>query len=102
MSSGYSGYRQKKANPATGVVKMRSFVLGWICGVRICGMQICTPFHWKGADLRNADLHALPLVHLRGGLTRTEWDQATAKQRAAAAVLLTGADLREAHLEEAE
>lgn len=56
----------------------------------------------RGADLRNADLHALPLVHLRGGLTRTEWDQATAKQRAAAAVLLTGADLREAHLEEAE
>ena len=56
----------------------------------------------RGADLRDADLHALPLARLRGSLTRTEWEEATAQQRAAAAVLLTGADLSEAHLEEAE
>src|SRR6266516_6562575 len=56
----------------------------------------------RGADLRYVDLHALPLARLRGSLTRQEWDDATAEQRAAAAVLLTGADLSEAHLEEAE
>ena len=55
----------------------------------------------RGADLRYVDLHALPLAHMRGSLTRTEWDQATEEQRAAAAVLLTGADLSEAHLEQA-
>jgi uncharacterized protein YjbI with pentapeptide repeats len=56
----------------------------------------------RGADLRDVDLHALRLSRLRGSLTRTEWEEATAHQRAAAAVLLTGADLSEAHLEEAE
>ena len=56
----------------------------------------------RGADLRYADLHALPLARLRGSLTRTEWDEATEEQYTAAAVLLTGADLSEAHLEEAE
>ena len=56
----------------------------------------------RGADLRYADLHALPLARLRGSLTRKEWDEATEEQCAAAAVLLTGADLSEAHLEEAE
>ena len=56
----------------------------------------------RGADLRNVDLHALPLTYLCGSLTREEWDEATAEQHAAAAVLLTGADLSEAHLEEAE
>ncbi len=56
----------------------------------------------RGADLRYVDLHALPLVRLRGSLIREEWDEATAEQRAAAAVLLTGADLSEAHLEESE
>src|SRR5439155_12820512 len=56
----------------------------------------------RGADLRYVDLHALPLARLRGSLTRQEWDDATAEQRAAAAVLLTGADLSEVHLEEAE
>src|SRR5260221_10613534 len=55
----------------------------------------------RGADLRDADLHALPLARLRGSLTREEWEEATAQQRAAAAVLLTGADLSEAHLEQA-
>jgi uncharacterized protein YjbI with pentapeptide repeats len=55
-----------------------------------------------GADLRYVDLHALPLARLRGSLTRKEWDEATEEQRATAAVLLTGADLSEAHLEEAE
>ena len=43
----------------------------------------------RGADLRYADLHALPLAHLLGSLTREEWDEATAEQRAAAAVLRT-------------
>ncbi len=56
----------------------------------------------RGADLRYADLHTLPLTHLHGSLTRKEWDGATAEQRADAAVLLTGADLREAHLEQAD
>jgi uncharacterized protein YjbI with pentapeptide repeats len=56
----------------------------------------------RGADLRYVDLHALPLAHLRGSLTREEWDEATEEQRAAAAVLLTGADLSGAHLEEAQ
>ncbi len=56
----------------------------------------------RGADLRYADLHALPLARLRGSLTREEWEDATEEQRAAAAVLLTGANLSEAHLEEAD
>src|SRR6266852_4606667 len=56
----------------------------------------------RGADLRYADLHALPLAHMRGSLTYEEWDKATTEQRAAAAVLLTGADLSEAHLEKAD
>src|SRR5260370_130547 len=55
----------------------------------------------RGADLRYEDLHALPLTRLRGSLTRAEWDEATEEQHAAAAVLLTGTDLREANLEEA-
>ena len=55
----------------------------------------------RGADLRYVDLHALPLARLRGSLTRQEWDEATEEQRAAAVILLTGADLSEAHLEEA-
>src|SRR6266849_4264181 len=53
----------------------------------------------RGADLRYADLHALPLAHMRGSLTYEEWDKATTEQRAAAAVLLTEADLSEAHLQ---
>ncbi len=56
----------------------------------------------RGADLRYVDLHALPLARVHGSLTREEWDGATEEQRASAAVLLTGADLSEAHLEEAE
>lgn len=56
----------------------------------------------RGADLRYVDLHALPLTHLRGSLTRAEWEEATTERRTAATVLLTGADLSEAHLEEAE
>jgi len=43
----------------------------------------------RGADLRYVDLHGLPLARLRGSLTREEWEDATAEQRAAAAVLLT-------------
>src|SRR6266571_2927830 len=53
----------------------------------------------RGADMRYADLHALPLTRVLGSLTRQEWDEATGEQRARAAVLLTGADLSEAHLE---
>src|SRR5947209_1200036 len=53
----------------------------------------------RGADLRYVDLHALPLARLRGSLTRQEWDEATEEQRAAAVILLTGADLSEARLE---
>jgi uncharacterized protein YjbI with pentapeptide repeats len=56
----------------------------------------------RGADLRYFDLHALPLTRLRGSLTRAEWEEATEAQRAAAVVLLTGAELSEVHLEEAE
>jgi uncharacterized protein YjbI with pentapeptide repeats len=56
----------------------------------------------RGTDLRYVDLHALPLARLRGSLSREEWDEGTEEQRAAAAVLLTGADLSEAHLEGAE
>ena len=55
----------------------------------------------EGLDLRYEDLHALPLARLRGSLSRKEWDEATADQRAAAAVLLTGADLSEANLQAA-
>jgi uncharacterized protein YjbI with pentapeptide repeats len=56
----------------------------------------------RGADLRYTDLHALPLSRLRGSLTHHEWEKATEEQRVAAAILLTGADLSEAHLEEAD
>jgi S1-C subfamily serine protease len=38
-------------------------------------------------------------ARLRGSFTREEWEEATEEQRAAAAVLLTGADLSLAHLE---
>jgi hypothetical protein len=54
----------------------------------------------RGADLRYADLHALPLARLLGSLTREERAEATEEQCAAAEVLLTGVDLSEAHLEE--
>src|SRR5205085_2924485 len=53
----------------------------------------------RGADLRYVDLHGLPLARLLGSLTREEWEDATAEQRAAAAVLLTGADLSGARLD---
>lgn len=62
----------------------------------------CWKLDARGADLRNLDLHALPLTGFHGSLTREEWDEATAEQHAAATVLLAGADLSEAHLEEAE
>jgi len=40
----------------------------------------------RGADLRYVDLHGLPLARLRGSLSREEWEDATAEQRASAAV----------------
>ncbi len=57
-----------------------------------------------GLDLRGADLHGvnlrnLPLVRMRGGLMRDEWQLATLEQRDIAGVQLEGADLSEAHLE---
>ena len=56
----------------------------------------------RGADLSYIDLHALPLAHLLGSLTRAQWDDSTEEQRARATLLLTGVDLSEAHLEGAE
>lgn len=56
----------------------------------------------RGADLRYADLHPLPMSHLQGSLTPQEWEEATTGQRSAATVLLTGANLSEAHLEYAD
>lgn len=62
----------------------------------------CIGLDLRGADLRCADLHALPLTSLHGSLTQKEWNEATEGQRTAATILLTGADLSEAHLEYAE
>lgn len=56
----------------------------------------------RGADLRNIDLHGLPLKSLRGSLTREERDEVAEEQHVTATVLLSGADLSEAHLEQAE
>ncbi len=56
----------------------------------------------RGADLRYTDLHALPLARLLGSLTRAQWDESSEEQRASATLLLTGVDLSEAHLEQAE
>ena len=66
----------------------------------------------RGADLRLADLHRLPLSGLRGGLSAEYWPKATIEQRERAAVhleganlnraILDGASLRSAHLEGAD
>ena len=53
----------------------------------------------RGADLRQVDLHGLPLARLYGGLRWEQWDAATVAQRDAAGIHLEGANLREAHLE---
>jgi len=56
----------------------------------------------RGVDLRQADLHSLPLTRLRGGLTLDEWWKATQKQRVMAAMLMEGANLSQAQLEGAD
>lgn len=53
----------------------------------------------RGADLRQVNLHWLPLAGMRGGLTRDEWYDATEEQRTMAAVLMKDAYLRGTHLE---
>lgn len=53
----------------------------------------------RGADLRWVDLRNLPLVRMRSGLTRDEWNLTTLEQRYMAGVLLPGANLSQAHLE---
>jgi Pentapeptide repeats (8 copies) len=55
----------------------------------------------RGADLRKAKLHDLPLARLRAGLTIEEWLQATIEQRDKAEVYLEGADLSRANIKEA-
>src|SRR2546423_9509028 len=53
----------------------------------------------RGANLCQVDLRKLPLMRVRGGLTRDEWNLTTLEQRHMAGVHLQGADLSEAHLE---
>lgn len=60
----------------------------------------------RGADLRGEDLHRLPLTRLCAGFdlastSFTDWKEATVAQREAAAVHLEGANLFQAHLENA-
>ena len=52
----------------------------------------------RGADLRQVDLHGLPLICMRGGLW-TEWIGATLEQRDMARVNLENANLSSANLE---
>ena len=53
----------------------------------------------RGADLSRADLHDLPLAHMRGGLTWYPRNSELPEQLDMAAVHLEGADLSGAHLE---
>jgi uncharacterized protein YjbI with pentapeptide repeats len=53
----------------------------------------------RGADLRQADLHGLPLACLHGGLSGTEWTKASVEQRNMAMLHLEGANLSFVHLE---
>lgn len=53
----------------------------------------------RGADLSQADLHDLPLAHMRGGLTWYPRNSELPEQLDMAAVHLDGADLSGAHLE---
>lgn len=52
----------------------------------------------RGAHLEGIDLHRLPLIELRGGLTGEEWHNATPEQRKASTIQLQGANLRRACL----
>src|SRR5215469_3304784 len=60
--------------------------VGWICGARTCVMLTCMPCHWHTCAAASAAKSGMKPL----------------KSNAAAEVLLTGADLSEAHLEEAE
>lgn len=55
----------------------------------------------RGADLSQADLSNLPLIGLRGSLTRDEWTKANPKSRKMAPVLMEETDLRGAQLKSA-
>lgn len=55
----------------------------------------------RGADLRQVDLHHLPLACLRGGINRSNWNETILKQRIMAEIHLEQASLRGAHLEAA-
>jgi uncharacterized protein YjbI with pentapeptide repeats len=55
----------------------------------------------RGADLRHVDLHHLPLACLCGGISRSNWDETTLKQRIMAGIHLEEASVRSAHLEAA-
>jgi uncharacterized protein YjbI with pentapeptide repeats len=53
----------------------------------------------RGADLRDANLHSLPLARVHAGPNLREWLRSTPEQREAAAAHLEGANLFGAHLE---
>jgi hypothetical protein len=55
----------------------------------------------RGANLSKADLHGLPLARIHAGPNLREWLRSRPERRAMAAVHLAGADLTQAHLEEA-
>jgi hypothetical protein len=55
----------------------------------------------RGANLRGADLHRLPLMRLFGGLRTADWLGHADAQRQAAAIQLTEAQLYSTHLEQA-
>src|SRR6266851_597975 len=63
--------------------------------------RVCEGLDVRGADIQQADLRRLPLTRLRGGLTSDEWLKATEEQRSSAVVLMRGAKLYLAQLEEA-
>jgi uncharacterized protein YjbI with pentapeptide repeats len=55
----------------------------------------------RGADLRHTNLQNLPLARLVGDVTWREWSDLSEEQHLMAAVRLENADLKGAHLEEA-
>jgi hypothetical protein len=56
----------------------------------------------RGADLREIELHHLPLTRMRGGLSFVEMLDTTEEQQKTAAILLQKADLLGAQLKRAE
>lgn len=53
----------------------------------------------RGADLRQVDLHGLPLARMIGGLKLDDWSNSTNEQRNKAGALMQGVNLKRAHLE---